>query len=53
MRLSIRILGTEVFAIETDSPSPEPEHGDATTYPLGFTPSHGDQRWTEHDTPEG
>lgn len=56
MRLTIRILGQEVLAIDTnpDSPSPEPDFaGDVTTQALGFCPSPGDQRWTEHEMPEG
>lgn len=45
MRLVVRILGAEVFAVETESPSPDSEHGEATSFPVGFTQQHGDQRW--------
>lgn len=39
MRLQVRILGTEVLAIETDRGPREPPptwHGDVTTTPIGF-----------------
>lgn len=45
MRLVVRLLGAEVFAIETESPSPDSDRGDSTSYPIGFTRSEGDQRW--------
>ena len=44
MRLVIRLLGTEVFAIDTE-PDRDEGPGDCTTYPVGFTASPGDQRW--------
>ena len=46
MRLTIRLLGTEVFHVDTD-PDPDQQDGpgDCTTYQVGFTASHGDQRW--------
>lgn len=46
MRLTIRLLGTEVFHVDTDALTPVPDGpGESTSYPLGFTPQHGDQRW--------
>lgn len=45
MRLVIRILGTEVLAIETGPEAKDDGPGDCTTQPIGFTPSPGDQRW--------
>lgn len=45
MRLVIRLLGAEVFAIETESATPDSDRGDATAFPVGFTRSEGDQRW--------
>lgn len=50
MRLTVRCLGLDLLDIEinTDSPSPEPDClGDVTSYPVGFTVSHGDMRWEE------
>lgn len=52
MRLVIRLLGTEVFALETgpEAAADETEGGELAggttcSYPVGFTPSYGDQRW--------
>jgi len=54
MRLSIRFLGLDLLDLDlsTDSPSPEPDDrardlsgGTTAAYPVGFTPSPGDQRW--------
>ena len=50
MRLVVRILGAEVFAIETGAePEDDTERdlsgGTTAAYPVGFTPSPGDQRW--------
>jgi hypothetical protein len=56
VRISLHVFGTEVLALnlgdehvaeEVDEP------GDCTTYPLGFTASHGDQRWSEVEAPGG
>ena len=54
MRLTIRLLGTEVLHISTEADDAGNDgSGDVTTYPVGFAPSPGDQRWTEHQLPEG
>ena len=47
MRLTVRVLGREVLTIDTDHDDrqSQPDRGDCTTYPIGFTPSPGDQRW--------
>ena len=46
MRLVVRLLGAEVFAIETGNDETDGERrGESTSYPIGFTQSHGDQRW--------
>lgn len=50
MRFVVRLLGTEVFAIETgpedeDDPARDLSGGTLSSYPVGFTPSPGDQRW--------
>lgn len=47
VRLTIRVLGCEVLHIDTDRDDrqSQPDRGDCTTYPIGFTPSPGDQRW--------
>lgn len=46
MRLAISILGTEVFALDLNRrEQPANDNGDRTSYPLGFTASHGDARW--------
>jgi hypothetical protein len=38
MRLTIRLLGTEVLHISTDSDEQQPgPEGEVTTYPVGFT----------------
>lgn len=37
MRLTIRLLGIEVFHVSTDKDEPDAERGDCTTYPIGFT----------------
>lgn len=43
MRLA---LGIDVLTIELSTdPDNGTDPGDCTTTPLGFTPSHGDQRW--------
>lgn len=54
MRLTIRLLGTEVLHVSTEADdASNGGPGDCTTYPVGFTASPGDQRWTEHQLPEG
>jgi hypothetical protein len=50
MRLVIRLLGTEVFAVETGPEAAaedgaELAGGTTSSYPVGFTPAYGDQRW--------
>lgn len=45
MRLTIRLLGVEVFHASTDKDEEVADRGDCTTYPIGFTASPGDQRW--------
>lgn len=46
MRLVVRLLGAEVFAIETGNDETDGERrGESTSYPIGFTQPHGDQRW--------
>ena len=47
MRLTIRLLGVEVFHASTDKDDPLPERGDCTTYPIGFT---GPQAWESDPT---
>lgn len=42
MRFVLRILGTEVFAVETGDAATE-EPGDCTTYPVGFVRSEPDR----------
>lgn len=37
MRLILRILGAEIFAIDTSEPTQLPDRGDCTTTPIGFT----------------
>lgn len=44
-RLTIRLLGTEVLRIETGEAKADDGPGDCTTYPVGFAPSPGDQRY--------
>lgn len=46
VKLTIRLLGTEVLHIETGEQDAGGEwRGDCTTYPVGFAPSAGDQRY--------
>lgn len=45
MRLTISVLGVEVFSVSTETDHQHTDSGEATSYPMGFTPSHGDQRW--------
>lgn len=57
MRLALHILGTEVLALtfgsdETAIEYEDDEPGSCTSTPIGFTPSHGDVRWSEHEVPE-
>lgn len=40
MRISLTILGTEVFALSTEPAVECDEPGDCTTYPVGFTATH-------------
>lgn len=42
MRLTVRILGAEVFHVDTTAEQQETGQGDATSYPVGFTESAGD-----------
>lgn len=45
MRIVVRLLGAEVFAIETGNDETEGERrGESTSYPIGFTQPHADQR---------
>ena len=37
MRLTVRLLGTEVLHITTDPDPADDSPGDCTTYPVGFT----------------
>lgn len=53
MRLTIRLLGTEMLHVSTEADDSDDGPGDVTTYPVGFTASPGDQRWQEHQLPEG
>lgn len=62
MKLTLTILGLHIFTIDatTDPPHTNSEDEDrdtcdtydCTTNVVGFTHSHGDQRWQEHTTPE-
>jgi len=45
MRIVLRILGAEVLAMETGPEQLDEGPVECTTYPVGFTPSPGDQRW--------
>lgn len=48
MRLAITFLGLDLLSIDvtTDTDTDNgTDPGDCTTYPIGFTPSPGDQRW--------
>lgn len=38
MRLTVRLLGLDLLDVElsTDEPSPAPDGGDITSYPMGF-----------------
>lgn len=45
MRLTIRILGSEVFHFSTEPDEQQQGPGDCTTYPVGFTASPSDQRY--------
>jgi len=46
MKINIRLLGTEVLHVEIGgADESDDQRGDCTTYPIGFTPSPGDQRW--------
>ena len=52
MRLTVRVLGLDLFDVEistddAESSSPDADLSGGTTYstPIGFTPSPGDQRW--------
>lgn len=46
MRLSITFLGLDLLSIDvaTDSDNGT-DPGDCTSYPVGFAPQAGDQRW--------
>ena len=48
MRLALTLLGLDLLTIEisTDEAGSE-DAGEATSYPVGFTASHGDQRWEQ------
>jgi hypothetical protein len=46
--LTLRVLGLELLHVEVSTDDPPPQQsgpGDCTTTPIGFAPSHGDQRW--------
>ena len=49
MRLTLRVLGLEVLAIEASTEETETDEVDGSgitaATAVGFTPSHGDQRW--------
>lgn len=49
MRLTVRILGCEVFHISNETEPDDTERdlsgGTLTSTPVGFTASWGDQRW--------
>ena len=52
MRLTVRVLGLDLLDVEisTDdaesaSPNADLSGGTTSSYPIGFTPSPGDQRW--------
>lgn len=48
MRLSITLLGLDLLSIDvsTDGSSDNgTDPGDCTSYPVGFAPQAGDQRW--------
>ena len=50
MRLVVKILDTEVLSIElggTAADTEETKVGDATSTPIGFSPSWGDQAWEQ------
>ena len=43
--MSVRFLGLELVTIEASTDEADGDGpGEATSYPVGFTPSHGDQR---------
>lgn len=42
MRFTVRLLGTEVFHVDTERDSDD-EKGDAMSMPVGFTRSVGDE----------
>lgn len=50
MRFILHFLGLEILDVEIstgtelDEPEP-PARGEVTSFPVGFTPSPGDQRW--------
>ena len=52
MRLTVRLLGTEVFHFSTEPDEPETEACDYTSQPVGFVASPGDQRWESSPTYE-
>lgn len=49
MRLSFWFLGVELFDADGGGAEQDPEAdlsgGTTASYPIGFTPSPGDQRW--------
>lgn len=45
MRLSVTLLGLDLLSIEVTTDQSDDGPGDCTTMPVGFTASHGDQRW--------
>jgi hypothetical protein len=58
MRVSIRLLGLDLLDVEisTDGEQPSPDTdlsgGTSSSYPIGFTPSPGDQRYEFHKMPD-
>lgn len=45
MRLAIRLLGLDLLTVEVSTDEADEQAGECTTYPVGFAPSPGDQRW--------
>ena len=48
MQLTVRFFGLEFLFVDLSDPLPignDDTATDCTTYPLGFVPSAGDQRW--------
>lgn len=45
MRFAVSILGTEVFAVSTETEWADTSPGDCISMPVGFTASAPDQRW--------